>query len=440
MLSDTMGAELRRGLWAALLLSGCAGARFEARYAECTPPDPAAVIAELGMASSFDAPESFGDEAASNYVAAPPWVEGQSRTYPWDRGFAYEELLANDRRPTTAPLWCEVRYQPQMRQRLIGGTTRRWLSADGRSGADLFVLYEVVGQEPPLRAWGPSNGDVVHLLDSTRRLGEGDVLRFTVSDRDIVSEDDHLADFELAYAEPLSASTQMRASGATSIRCRHLDSGRSEIVRHQTLVEFDQALASFVPVLEMERSNFGLDDAGMDQMRALSMRAASLGGWDDPQLRERSERALGIQLCFERAAVKAVASRGSRFPLGDTEPLRWRGITFTCASELPNPAAGEPEHGPCTLAVEATNDSSVDQELYGLRNTTLVLAGGREVDVEVEGPTVIRPDATVALALHLPRSVVADVPLTRPVLLRDRRWRLIRKEYDVIDHRLWPRG
>ena len=146
-----------------VLATGCAHARFENDYGECGPGG--ATRAELGYAEALRPPEGFGEGAATNYVAAPPWLDGQPRVFPIDSSFRYDELLPPQPVLADTPLLCELEYRAQTRARLGGGRTRRWLSADALSGADLSVIYEVAGKGPSMRVAGARDGDRVGLVE-----------------------------------------------------------------------------------------------------------------------------------------------------------------------------------------------------------------------------------------------------------------------------------
>ena len=136
----------RHGLFVAVCLlatlaSGCAAARFEAAHRTCDRAAEVDAAVALGYAGPSDAGE-LRERAARNHAAAPPWVVGPSRVYPFDPSFRYWELWPADGGAST-PLLCRLTYDRTRRRGLF--------AADPLTEVELTTVYEVPGKTPPQR-------------------------------------------------------------------------------------------------------------------------------------------------------------------------------------------------------------------------------------------------------------------------------------------------
>jgi hypothetical protein len=408
-------------------LGGCASARFEAALATCDPAVEARAdpVDALGYAAAHEPPlGTLKDGAARNYEAAPPWVMGQPRVYPFDASFSYDTIVLDTGREDT-PLLCRLTYDRNQR--------RGFFAADVLTNVELSAVYEVPGKSPQLRAHGPRDVPSMILLDSATDFVPGDELRLAVVDRDSRwGFDDALVDFTLEYGEAgvAAAGSGMMWRGSVAARCGHLDPQAVQQSFDGALTEIDTGLSTWRPQLEPEGWDFGLSTSGMTGLQALLERAASLRGWDAPEVRERGRRLLATQLCFERAAVPEVARRAAwvarRDPLG-TRGLRIVGTGYACK----NSDTGVPT---CRLTGTVTNPDDESRPLGYATYVRLVLAGGREIPLTLErstvngqsydGPQELPGGSTATVVYRLDIPLRDDRELARPVMLRDRRRQL----------------
>lgn len=217
--------------------------------------------------------------------------------------------------------------------------------------------------------------------------------------------------------------------GTVDVRCEHLDADAVQWAYVETLRRLDARLQRWAPQFEPGDWDFGLAGSGMTDLQAALEQAASLRGWDAPEVRERTNRLLAAQLCFERAAAPEVARRARRSHSGRLGELQLAATDYRCEAEPNGDTAGR-------LTVEITSHSD------GLVpvNLRLVLAGGRELALLPEQATVAGREirqldanstATVIYRVEVP--LRADHALTRPMLLRQRRWQLSSASYRVED-------
>ncbi|WAS90664.1 hypothetical protein [Nannocystis punicea] len=410
----------------AALASGCAAARFEAAHRTCDRSAEADPAAALGYAG----PPAAGDlrgRAALNHAAAPPWVVDQSRVYPFDPGFRYEELWPAGGRAST-PLLCRLTYDRTRRRGLF--------AADPLTQVELTTVYEVVGKTPPQRVHGPDSVPQMFVLDGVTAFAPGDVLRMAVVDRDVhwggsSFTDDPLITFGLPYGSggPLTGTSGAMWRGTVDVRCEHLDADAVQWAYVETLMRLDARLQRWAPQLAPGDWDFGLAGSGMTDLRAALERAASLRGWDAPEVRERTNRLLAAQLCFERAAAPEVERWARRTRSGRLGELELAATDYRCELE---------PSGACRLTVEITSRSdglvSIPMDLR------LVLAGGREVGLLPERATVaghevrdLAADSTTTVIYRVEVPLRGDHALTRPMLLRERRGHLFSSRYRVED-------
>ncbi|MFY0536868.1 hypothetical protein [Nannocystis pusilla] len=185
------------------------------------------------------------------------------------------------------------------------------------------------------------------------------------------------------------------------------------------------------PQLEPRDWDFGLAGSGMTDLQAALERAASLRGWDAPEVRERTNRLLAAQLCFERAAAPEVARWARRSRSGGFGELQLAATDYHCAAEPSGETA-------CRLTVDITSRS--DSSLSIPVNLHLVLAGGREIALLPERATVaghevrdLAPNSTTTVIYLLEVPLRDDQALARPMLLRSRRRPLFSSSYRVED-------
>lgn len=412
----------------AALTSGCAAARFDAAHRTCDPAavtDPAAALGYAGPPVS----DSLRGGAARNHAAAPPWVVGQSRVYPFAPAFRYVDLWpASDREGT--PLLCRLTYDRTRRRGLF--------AADPLTGVELTTVYEVPGKTPPQRVFGPDSIPQMFVLDGVTELAPGDALRMAVVDRDVQwtgssFTDDPLITFTLPYrpGRALTGTSGALWRGTVDVRCEHLDADAVQWAYVEALTKLDAQLRRWTPRLEPDDWDFGLAGSGMTDLRATLELAASLRGWHAPEVRERTDRLLATQLCFERAAAPEVARRAGRSTSGRLGERRIAATHYGCA---PGPD-GAPA---CRLTVDITNRT--DGQALLPADLRLVLAGGREVALLPERATVaghevrqLTADSTATVIYRLEVPLRADHPLTRPMLLRERRRPLFSSDYRVED-------
>lgn len=175
----------------------------------------------------------------------------------------------------------------------------------------------------------------------------------------------------------------------------------------------------------------GLAGSGMTDMRAVLERAASLRGWDAPEVRERTDRLLAAQLCFERAAAPEVARWARRARSGGFGELRLAAADYRCAAEPSGETA-------CRLTVDITRRSAGPGSIPA--HLRLVLAGGREVALLPERATSagrevrdLAANSTTTVIYRLEVPLRDDQALACPMLLRSR-WRpLFSSRYRVED-------
>ncbi len=446
-----------RSSWAASALlvahalGGCASARFHEALAACDPAAEVEPARALGYATGHAPPSgALAGGAAINHEAAPPWVVGQSRVYPFDPSLAYWAYWtsaaidapvsgapqAERAAEEVTPLVCRMSYDRTRRRALF--------AADPFTHVEISAVYEVPGKSPPLRVHGPRDTPSAILLDAATALEPGDRLRLALVDRDWRwGIDDPLVDLLLRYDEAGRArATSQLWRGAVIIECGHLDPDAARRAFDDALAEIDAGLRAWAPELVPRGWDFGLSAAGMTGMRAALERAASLRrqGWDAPEVRERTERLLARQLCFERAAAPEVARLAARLsrraPVG-LRRMQIEGTAYAC----PSGPSGAPE---CRLEAAVTNlerDGSSPLAFAG--HVRLVLAGGREIPLTIErsvvgdrareGAQELPAGATATVTYRLEVPLRDDVALARPVLLRDRRRKLLSQEHEVQD-------
>ena len=404
---------------------GCAHWSFERDYAACSEAPAETAAAELGMTLHPPAPEAFDTEAAASFSAAPPWEWGQSRVYPRDYGFDYTALKQGHGIRGETPLWCEIEFDRRRRMGLF--------SADPLTRVDLAVVYSVGDEVPVLNQRAAKRTERVRILDPIHRFESTDMLGFAVTDVDWLERygfptRDDIATFRLEYGESLAASTGIRWRGSTTIRCQHLDPEATAAAREDTLARFDRSLASFSPAYDFEGFDAGANDSGLGRLRTLLRRAASLGhGWDDPELRSRTEALLARQSCFERAAAEPIHRKTRMMTRG--RPLRGLRVgpagELRCESSAKLPPDRWPS-GTCEFDLRVrTSDEAGPIHSSNLRGVVVVLAGGREVEAwPIDAPVVV-PGAEAFVRMRLEPSVTESVPLTQPVMLRWRRKRLL---------------
>jgi hypothetical protein len=425
------------GLTSIVLASGCASTRFEAAVQACDMTAEADPGDALGYASVHEPPaDALGGGARKNHEAAPPWVVGQARIYPFDPWYAYDEIVLGAGRPAT-PLLCRASYD--------GGQRLALFAADPFTAVELSAVYEVPGKSPPLFAHGPRDVPAMVVLDPATELAPGDALRIAVVDRDSRwGLDDPLVDVSLHYAENgVAAASRQLWRGAVHVQCGHLDPEAARQAHEDALAVIDAGLAGWAPQLVPQGWDFGLTASGMEDLRSSLQRAASLRlqGWDAPEVREQAKRLLATQLCFERAAAPEVARLAARVarrnPAG-LRGLRIMGTAYACEKD---------EHGAstCRLTAAVTNPEEAPAPLASASYVQLVLAGGREIPLTVERSTIgdqsyegLGPElpggATATVVYRLDVPLRDDRPLARPVMLRDRRGRLFSDENLVKDH------
>lgn len=422
---------------ASLGLGGCASVRFEAATKACDVTAEADPADALGYARVHAPPEGALDGGARrNHEAAPPWVVGQPRVYPFDPWYAYDEIVLEAGRHAT-PLLCRASYD--------GGQRRALFAADPFTAVELSAVYEVPGKSPPLFAHGPRDVPAMIVLDPATELAPDDELRLAIVDRDSRwGLDDPLVDLALRYRENgVAVASSQLWRGAVQVQCGHLDPEAARQAHEDALAVVDAGLADWVPQLVPQGWDYGLTASGMESLRASLQRAASLRlqGWDAPEVRERAERLLATQLCFERAAEPEVARHAARIARRNPAGLRGLRITGTAyACEQ-----GDRGASTCRLTAAVTNSEDEPAALASASYVQLVLAGGREIPLTVERSTVggqtyegIGPDlpggATATVIYRLDVPLRDDRPLARPVMLRDRRRRLFSDENLVKDH------
>lgn len=422
---------------ASLGLGGCASLRFESAVEACdlaAETDPADA---LGYASVYAPPGGALDGGARrNHEAAPPWVVGQARVYPFDPWYAYDEIVLGAGRQAT-PLLCHTSYDRQQRRALF--------AADPFTAVELSAVYEVPGKSPPLFAHGAREVPAMVVLDPATELAPGDELRLAVVDRDSRwGLDDPLVDLALRYTENGTAAAGSQLwRGAVQVRCGHLDPEAARRAHQDALAVVDAGIAGWAPQLVPDGWDYGLTTSGMGALRSSLQRAASLQlqGWDDPAVRERAQRLLATQLCFERAAEPEVARHAARVarrnPAG-LRGLRIMGTAYACQQDDRGAST-------CRLTAAVTNPEDESAPLGFAAYVQLVLAGGREIPLTIERSTVggqtyegLGPDlpggATATVVYRLDVPLRDDRPLARPVMLRDRRRRLFSDENLVEDH------
>ncbi|MDC0716520.1 hypothetical protein [Nannocystis bainbridge] len=415
------------GLLAALV-SGCASARFEAAHRACDPAAEADRADALGYAGPPDDSE-LRDRAARNHAAAPPWVVGQSRVYPLDPSFRYEALWPASAGAST-PLLCRLTYD--------AGRRRGLFAADPLTAVELTTVYEVPGKTPPQRVLGPDGVPQMFVLDSVTEFAPGDALRMAVVDRDVQwggssATDDPLITFTLPYRSgaALTGTSGTMWRGTVDVRCEHLDALAAQSAYVDALMQLDARLQRWAPRLDPDDWDFGLAGSGMTDLRAALERAASLRGWDAPEVRERTGRLLGAQLCFERAAAPEVARRARRSHAGRLGELQLAATDYRCEAASSAQTA-------CRLTVDIANPTSNSQLIPAYPR--LVLAGGREVGLLVERVTIagrevreLAASSTATVIYRLDVPLRADRALARPLLLRERRRQLFSASYRVED-------
>jgi hypothetical protein len=429
----TIGASV---VLAILGLGGCAQARFEAAVRACNPASETNPADALGYASVHEPPTgALTGGAAKNHEAAPPWVVGQPRVYPFDSGFSYAGMVLEVGREPT-PLACRMSYDRQQRRALF--------AADPLTNVEISAVYEVPGKSPLLHAHGARDTPSAILLDAATDLVPGDEIRLAVVDRDSRwGLDDPLVDFSLQYDEggrAMAGSQLWR--GTVEVKCGHLEPEAARQAYEDALAEIDAGLRAWVPQLVPDGWDFGLTDSGMERLRSALQRAASLQlhGWDAPEVRERGQRLMATQLCFERAAepeVTRMAARVARYAPAGLRGLRMVGTAYGCEAS----SSGAPA---CRLTTAITNADDEPTPLGFATYVQLVLAGGREIPLTLERSTVNgqtyegAPDlpagatATVIYLLDVP--LREDRALARPVMLRDRRRKLFSNDDLVQDH------
>ena len=412
----------------AALASGCAAARFEAAHRTCDRTAEADPAAALGYAGPVDAGELRG-RAARNHAAAPPWVVGQSRVCPFDPSFRYQELWPASARAST-PLLCRLTYDRTRRRGLF--------AADPLTQVELTTVYEVPGKTPPQRVLGPDNVPQMFVLDGVTEFAPGDALRMAVVDRDVQwggssAMDDPLIAFTLPYSPgaALTGTSGAMWRGTVDVRCEHLDANAVQWAYVETLMQLDARLQRWAPQFEPHDWDFGLAGSGMTELQAALERAASLRGWDAPEVRERTNRLLAAQLCFERAAAPEVARRARRWHSGRLGELHFAATDYRCEAEPSGTTA-------CRLTVEITSRSAGSVLIPA--NLHLVLAGGREVALLPERATAaghevreLAANSTTTVVYGLEVPLRDDHALTRPMLLRERRWQLLSASVRVQD-------
>lgn len=410
------------------LASGCAAARFEAAHRTCDRAAEVEPSVALGYAGPPDAGELRG-RAARNHAAAPPWVVGQSRVYPLDPSFRYWELWPAGGDAST-PLLCRLTYDRTRRRGLF--------AADPLTEVELTTVYEVPGKTPPQRVHGPDGVPQMFVLDGVTEFAPGDALRMAVVDRDVhwggsSFTDDPLIAFTLPYRSgaALTGTSGAMWRGTVDVRCEHLDAFAVQSTYVDALMQLDAGLQRWAPQLEPRDWDFGLAGSGMTAMRAALERAASLRGWDAPEVRERTNRLLAAQLCFERAAAPEVARWARRSRSGGFGELQLAATDYRCAAEPHGETA-------CRLTVDITSRS--DGLVAIPVNLSLVLAGGRELALLPERATVadhevrdLAPNSTATVSYRLEVPLRDEQGLARPMLLRSRRRPLFSSSYRVED-------
>ncbi|MCY0989103.1 hypothetical protein OV203_18345 [Nannocystis sp. ILAH1] len=367
--------------------------------------------------------------AARNHAAAPPWVVGQSRVFPFDPSFRYWELWPASGGAST-PLLCRLTYDRTRRRGLF--------AADPLTEVELTTVYEVPGKTPPQRVHGPDGVPQMFVLDGVTEFAPGDALRMAVVDRDVhwggsSFTDDPLIAFTLPYRSgaALTGTSGAMWRGTIDVRCEHLDAFAVQSAYVDALRQLDASLQRWAPQLEPRDWDFGLAGSGMTDMQAALERAASLRGWDAPEVRERTNRLLAAQLCFERAAAPEVARWAGRSRSRRLGELQIGATDYRCAAEPSGETA-------CRLTVDITSRSDGGAMIPA--NLRLVLAGGREIALLPERATVAGQEvrdlaqnntATVIYQLEVP--LRDDQALARPMLLRSRRYLLFSRGYRVED-------